>query len=192
MRQLVTVLLTIALSSTAHAQLSNQFTSAALKALRTINRMTESSTQDSPGNIVAPRYVTEAVSAAGDVARTRSELKVLRLLETFLEDKNSNNTNRHILVLGAQTAWMHDFKSGPDDDERFHQGLKDIADLALDSPLAQTMTDRENACVTALSTNIRSGTAVKPRQCVNVVLEDIDFDKAEADFEKWRANLGKH
>lgn len=188
MRQLVTVLLTLVFGCTAHAQLSNQFTSAALRALRTINSMTEASTQDSPGNIVAPRYVTEAVNAADDLARTRSELKVLRLLETFLEDKNANNESRHVLVLKAQLAFMKDYEAGrygQHDEEWRSQRREDTAHLVLDSPLVQTMTDRENACVTALSKNIRSGVAVEPRQCLNVELKDIDFDKAEVDFETW-------
>src|SRR5208337_3545872 len=106
MRRFGTALFSIVLGCTALAQLSNQFISGALKALRSVNSMSEAPVQDSPGHIIAPRYVTEAISAADDLARSRSELKVIDLLKGFLDDKIQNNTTRQVLVLNAQNSWM--------------------------------------------------------------------------------------
>jgi len=167
---------TSAIAQTGSAALQNrEFMSAALKALRVIDSMTEAPEQDSPGHIVAPRYVTEAVEAADDLARSRSELAVIDLLKGFLDDKISNNVLRHLLLTCEQSNWL---QKHPDASDEFRaQALPAVRELALDTPPIREMDALEAACVDALKKAIRAGTSSKPQACSKAKLKiDIDDD----------------
>jgi hypothetical protein len=178
--KLAALSLTLFFAASASAQLGNQFSTAALKAVRTINRMTEAPSQDA--DLTLPQYVAEAVNQADDLGRTKAESKMVAILAEFARDKVYNNISRELIVsqlLLYRTQSAGGYSSG-DARQEMEAALREHA-LAV--PAVREMSDREDACASALARTIRAGVAVKPVPCRAVWME-VNFEQTESDLEQ--------